>query len=327
MFFVLFCILLYNRIGDKMNKELKVVFMGTPAFAVSILEGLIENYNVIGVVSQPDKEVGRKKVLTKTPIKECAEKHNIQVLQPVKIKEEYEDIIKLNPDIIVTCAYGQIIPKELLDLPKYGCINVHASLLPKLRGGAPIHKAIIDGYLKTGITIMYMDEKMDSGDIISQSEIEISDDFTTEILHDKLSVMGRELLLTTLPNIISGNIHRRKQEESEVTYAWNIKREEEKIDFSKGTREIFNQIRGLNSWPGAYCTFEDKTLKVYDVCMNSYISEKEVGTIIDINKDGIVVALKDGCLIIKTLKLEGKRKMNFKEFINGNKDLIGKVLR
>lgn len=310
-----------------MNKELKVVFMGTPDFAVPILEGLIENYDVIGVVSQPDKEVGRKRILTKTPIKECAEKYNINVLQPARIKEDYEEIIKLNPDLIVTCAYGQIIPKVLLDLPKYGCINVHASLLPKLRGGAPIHKAIIDGYLKTGITIMYMDEKMDSGDIISQSEIKIEDDFTTEILHDKLSVMGKELLLKTIPDLIGKNINPIKQKEEEVTYAWNIKREEEKIDFSKSAREVFNQIRGLNSWPGAYCMFEEKTLKIYDVLLNDYVSEKEVGTIININKDGIVVALKDGCIIIKTLKLEGKRKMNFKEFINGNKDLIGKVLK
>ena len=322
-----FCELLYNRIGDKMNKELTVVFMGTPAFAVPILEGLIENYKVIGVVSQPDKEVGRKKIVTKTPVKECAEKYNIKVLQPIKIKEDYEDIIELHPDLIVTCAYGQIIPKILLDLPKYGCINVHASLLPKLRGGAPIHKAIIDGYTKTGVTIMYMDEKMDNGDIISQQEIKIEDAFTTEILHDKLSVMGKELLLKTIPNIISGNIHPVKQNEDEVTYAWNIKREEEKIDFSKKTREVFNQIRGLNSWPGAYCYLGDKTLKLYDVAMHSYISEKKVGTIIDINQDGIVVALKDGCLIIKSLKLEGKRKMTFKEFVNGNKDLIGKVLK
>lgn len=301
--------------------------MGTPDFAVPILEGLIENYDVIGVVSQPDKEVGRKRILTKTPIKECAEKYNINVLQPVRIKEDYEEIIKLNPDLIVTCAYGQIIPKVLLDLPKYGCINVHASLLPKLRGGAPIHKAIIDGYLKTGITIMYMDEKMDSGDIISQSEIKIEDDFTTEILHDKLSAMGKELLLKTIPDLIGGNINPIKQKEEEVTYAWNLKREEEKIDFSKSAREVFNQIRGLNSWPGAYSMFDAKTLKIYDVLLNDYVSEKEVGTIININKDGIVVALKDGCIIIKTLKLEGKRKMDFKEFINGNKDLIGKVLK
>ena len=310
-----------------MNRDIRVVFMGTPEFAVPILEGLIENYNVVGVVSQPDKEVGRKKILTKTPIKECAEKYNILVLQPSKIREDYKEVLKLNPDIIVTCAYGQIIPKEILDCPRLGCINVHASLLPKLRGGAPIHKAIIDGYEKTGITIMYMDEKMDNGDIISQSEIKITDDMTTEILHDKLSVMGSELLLETLPAIINGTNDRIKQDESEVTFAWNIKREEEKIDFSKSARVVFNQIRGLNSWPGAYCYLDDKVLKIYDVIYNDYVSEKDPGTIIDIDKKGIVIALNGGSIIIVSLKLEGKRKMNFKEFLNGNKDILGKVLK
>ena len=310
-----------------MNKDIRVVFMGTPEFAVPILEGLIENYNVVGVVSQPDKEVGRKKILTKTPIKECAEKYNKLVLQPSKIREDYKEVLKLNPDIIVTCAYGQIIPKEILDCPRLGCINVHASLLPKLRGGAPIHKAIIDGYEKTGITIMYMDEKMDNGDIISQSEIKITDDMTTEILHDKLSVMGSELLLETLPAIINGTNDRIKQDESEVTFAWNIKREEEKIDFSKSARVVFNQIRGLNSWPGAYCYLDDKVLKIYDVIYNDYVSEKDPGTIIDIDKKGIEIALNGGSIIIVSLKIEGKRKMNFKECLNGNKDILGKVLK
>ena len=216
---------------------MKVIFMGTPDFAVPVLEGLIENYEVILVVSQPDKKVGRKQELKNTPIKEVALKHNIPVFQPIKIREDYDEIIKLNPDIIVTCAYGQIIPKVILDCPKLGCINVHASLLPKLRGGAPIHKAIIDGYKTTGITIMYMDVKMDDGDIISQKEIEILDSDNLESLHDKLSVLGKELLLETLPSIINGTNERIKQDEAEVTFAYNIKREEEHIDFNKSTRE------------------------------------------------------------------------------------------
>ena len=165
-------------------KNIKVVFMGTPEFAVPVLEGLIENYDVVGVVSQPDKKVGRHQTLVNTPIKDVAVKNNILCLQPEKIKESYDDVLALNPDIIVTCAYGQIIPKEILDYPKFGCINVHASLLPKLRGGAPIHKSIIDGYDKTGITIMYMDIKMDSGDIISQVETIIEDTDNLESLHD-----------------------------------------------------------------------------------------------------------------------------------------------
>ena len=198
--------------GDKVNKNIKVVFMGTPLFSVPILEGLIDNYNVIAVVTQPDKPVGRGGKISISPIKEVAINNNIKVLQPIKIKEDYKDIISLKPDIIITAAYGQIIPKELLDYPKYGCINVHASLLPKLRGGAPIHHAIIDGYTKTGITIMYMDIGMDTGDIISTKEVDILDTDTMTSLHDKLKIIGRDLLLDTLPNIISGNIKRIKQD-------------------------------------------------------------------------------------------------------------------
>ena len=198
-----------------MNKDLKIIFMGTPAFSVPVLEGLIESYNVIAVVTQPDKPVGRGGKISISPIKQVALDHNIEVYQPTKIREQYQEIVELNPDIIITCAYGQIIPKVLLDCPKYGCINVHASLLPKLRGGAPIHHAIIDGYNKTGITIMYMDVNMDTGDIISMRDIIIEDNDTMSTLHDKLKVLGRDLLLATLPNIISGNIHPIKQNNDE----------------------------------------------------------------------------------------------------------------
>ena len=171
-------------------EKLNIVYMGTPDFSVGPLEKLIEKYNVVMVVTQPDKEIGRKKEIKFSPVKECAIKNNIKVFQPSKIRENYKEILDEKPDIIITCAYGQIIPKELLDYPKYGCINIHASLLPKLRGGAPIHKAIINGYEKTGVTIMYMDEKMDSGDIIYQEKIEIKDDDNAGTLFDKLSDLG-----------------------------------------------------------------------------------------------------------------------------------------
>ena len=243
---------------------MRVVFMGTPDFAVPVLKGLIDNYEVVLVVSQPDRLVGRHQELVETPIKKVALEHNIPVFQPLKIRNEYEDILAVKPDIIVTCAYGQIIPKAILDYPRLGCINVHASLLPKLRRGAPIHKALIDGYSKTGITIMYMDEKMDNGDIISQREIEILDTDNLESLHDKLSVMGKELLLDTLPSIIEGTNSRIKQDESEVTFAYNIKREEEKIDFSKSSLEVFNLIRGLSPVPGACALLFDQEMKIYD---------------------------------------------------------------
>ena len=296
---------------------MKVVFMGTPDFAVNVLQGLIDNYDVVGVVSQPDKKVGRRQILTPTPVKELALKYNIPVFQPVKIREDYRDILSLEPDIIVTCAYGQIIPKEILDYPKFGCINVHASLLPKLRGGAPIHKAIIDGYDKTGITIMYMDVKMDNGDIISQVETEILDSDNLESLHDRLSIMGRDLLLDTLPSIIDGTNKRVKQDENLVTYAYNIKREEEHIDFSKSSRDVFNLIRGLSPVPCANALLFDQEMKIIE----SIIYDKKYnglpGEIVDIVKEGIIVNCGDGSLLITKLKPFGKKMMDASSYVNG----------
>lgn len=302
--------------------------MGTPDFAVPVLEGLIENYQVIGVVSQPDKKVGRKQKLSYPPVKECALKNNIAVMQPEKIKQDYEQILKLKPDIIITCAYGQIIPKILLDLPPYGCINVHASLLPKLRGGAPIHKAIIEGYKETGITIMYMDEKMDSGDIISQKKTSIDDEDTLKTLHDRLSLMGKELLLETLPEIFQGTNQRIKQKEEEVTYASNIKREEEHIDFNSSAKRIYNQIRGLNPTPGAYIQLDDQIVKVYQSRIGQEIKQQQIGEIINLYKDGIGVRAKDREIILTQIKPFGKKKMEVKDYLNGvdKNKLIGKKL-
>ena len=306
---------------------MRVVFMGTPDFAVSVLQALIDNYDVVGVVSQPDKRVGRHQELKATPVKELALKYNIPVFQPVKIREDYEDILGLNPDIIITCAYGQIIPKAILDFPRLGCINVHASLLPKLRGGAPIHKAIIDGYKTTGITIMYMDCKMDSGDIISQEEIPILDEDNLEKLHDKLSKVGAKLLIETLPSIIDGTNERIKQDLDEVTYAYNIKREEEHIDFSKSSRDVFNLIRGLSPVPSANAILDSKEMKIYD----SYILDKEYNgvpsEIVDIINDGIVVKTGEGAIVLTSIKPFGKKRMDAKSYVNGagRDNLIGKV--
>ncbi len=303
-----------------MNK--KVVFMGTPVFSVPILEALIENTNVIGVVTQPDKLVGRDSRLSFSPVKEVALKYNIKVFQPVKIRNEFQEILDLNPDIIITCAYGQIIPKEILEYPEYGCINVHASLLPKLRGGAPIHHAIIDGYDKTGITIMYMNEKMDEGDIISQKETVIEDTDTTETLHDRLSLMGKDLLIETLPSIFNKTNQRIKQDNSDATYGYNVKREDELINFDKTSREIFNQVRGLYSWPGAYTTLEGKIIKVWKVTINNQKFDKEPGTIVELSKKGITVATADSSVILNIIQPEGKGKMEAYSYINGlqNKD-------
>ena len=304
--------------------------MGTPDFSVPVLEGLIENYNVVGVVSQPDKEVGRKRILTPTPTKEVALKHNIPVIQPIKIKKEFQDVLDLKPDLIVTCAYGQIIPKEILDYPRLGCINVHGSLLPKLRGGAPIHHAIIDGYDETGITIMYMDEAMDSGDIISQRSIKITDSDNVGVLWDKMSLLGRDLLLDSLPSIIDGTNERIKQDEELVTFGLNIKREEEHIDFNKNSREIFNQIRGLNPWPSANVILDGQEMKVYNsIIGDRTFNNKSNGEICDITKKGISVKTSDGEIILTEIKPFGKKRMDAVSYVNGvgRDNLIGKVFK
>ena len=313
----------------QVEKELNIVFMGTPDFSVPVLEGLIDNYHVKAVITQPDKPVGRSSSLKPSPVKRCANDHDILVIQPVNIKEQFQEVIDLNPDLIVTCAYGQIIPKELLDYPQFGCINVHASLLPKLRGGAPIHRAIIEGNSKTGITIMYMAEGMDTGDIISMKEIPILDTDTASSMHDKLSVLGKELLLETLPSILNRTNNRIPQDESEATYAFNIKASDEKIDFNKSALEIFNQVRGLYSWPGAYAMLDGKRIKIWEVEIGTnYYTDKLNGEITNIYKNGIGVKVSNGEIIIKKLQPEGKKMMDANNYVNGTiKDnLIGKVL-
>ena len=311
------------------EEEARIVFMGTPEFAVPILQGLIDHYHVRGVVTQPDKPVGRDGKIAQPPIKRLAQNHTILVLQPEKIKEDWQSVISLKPNLIITCAYGQILPRELLVYPKYGCINVHASLLPKLRGGAPIHHAIIDGHSKTGITIMHMSPKMDQGDMIAQVEIPIEDNDTASSLHDKLQMVGRDLLLETLPSILDGTATRIKQEESEATYAFNIKREDEKINFGKTKKQIYNQVRGLNSWPGAYTIFDSKIMKVWEC----YYTEETYpmlfdGQITKIYPDGIGVKVSNGEIVFTVIQPEGKNKMKASDFANGyqNKEsLVGKI--
>lgn len=310
-------------------KNLKVIFMGTPEFCVPILESLIKECDVIAVVTKPDKEVGRKKEIVYSPIKKVALNNNIKVIQPIKIRNEYQEILDLEPDIIITCAYGQIIPEVILNAPKYGCINVHASLLPKLRGGAPIHKAIIYGYDKTGITIMYMDKGMDTGDMISKVEVVIEDNDTTETLHNKLQKVAVPLLMDTLPSIIAGTNKREKQNNDEATYAYNVSREEEHVDFNSTSKEIFNKIRGLNSWPGAYAILDDKNVKLWMCKINDKVYDKTPGTIVNLSKEGMEVVTKDGSILITELQLPGKKKMSIKDFVNGNKkeDYLNKLFK
>lgn len=296
-------------------KDLRVCFMGTPDFAVPILEALIKNTNVVLVVSQPDKKVGRKQILTKTPIHEVADKYGILVYQPEKIRNDYERILEVKPDIIITCAYGQIIPKVLLDLPRLGCINVHASLLPKLRGGAPLHHAIIDGLDKTGVTIMYMDEAMDTGDIISTISYDIKSSDTTEDIHDTLRELGAKLLIDTLPSIVTGTNRRIKQNETEATYGYNITREEEHIDFNKRGILIDRLVRGLYSWPLANTIIGDTE---YKIVAGYFVKGKgNPGMISDISKKVLGIGCLDGTYYVTKIKPAGKKIMDIKDFLNG----------
>lgn len=313
----------------EVKKELKIIFMGTPEFSVPVLQGLIDNYYVRAIITQPDRPVGRDQLLTPPPVKIEGLKHNILVIQPEKVASIEDEIRSLEPDIIITCAYGQIIPRAILEIPSIASINVHASLLPKLRGGAPIHHAIMKGYSKTGITIMHMNTKMDEGDIISQEEIEITDTDTASSLHDKLMVLGKELLLKTLPSIIDGTASRTKQDDSEATYGFAITKEDERINFSKTKKQIYNQIRGLNSWPGAYCYYEGKRLKVWNSYMtDNYYSNLFDGQITNIYPDGIGVKVSNGEIVLTEVQLEGHKKMSALEFLNGvdKINIIGKVL-
>ena len=305
--------------------NIRVVFMGTSEFAKEILKSIIDKVDVALVVSQPDSLVGRKQVLTPSPVKTFATLNNIEVFTPQNIKTDFSKIEEVQPDLIVTCAYGQIIPKTLLDLPKLGCINVHASLLPKLRGGAPIHRAIMDGLEETGITIMYMDEHMDTGDVIDKDTVKIDLDDNLDSLTQKLIVCAKALLIKTLPTLIDGTSKRTKQSDSDATYANIIKKEDELIDFSRKTREVYDKIRALDPVPGAYFTMNGEVVKVYSSEMG--LGKGTPGEIINIYKDGFGIATQDGEIIVKEIKLAGKNRIKVRDYLNGIKrdNLLGVV--
>lgn len=303
--------------------------MGTPDFSTKVLEMLIAKEDVIAVVTQPDRPVGRKRVMTPPPVKEVALQNGIEVYQPEKISqsEDLQTLIDLKPDLIVTAAFGQILPKALLDAPRLGAINVHASLLPKYRGGAPIHQAIIDGEKETGVTIMYMAPKLDAGDIISQQAIDIEANDDVGSMHDKLSFLGADLLAKTLPDIINGTNERIEQNEEEATFASNISREDERIDWSKSAQDIYNHIRGLSPWPVAYTKLDDKNMKLYQAHIVEG-KEGKPGEIIETTKKAIIVGtgLSDA-IALTDIQLSGKKRMPTANFLSGYQDdLVGKEL-
>jgi len=307
-----------------------IVFMGTPDIAAVILEKLIESeHRILAVVTQPDKPKGRGKQVQFSPVKELALKHNIPVLQPKRVRDEsfFPVLKELNPDIIVVAAFGQIIPQSILDLPPYGCINVHASLLPKYRGSAPIQWAIINGETKTGVTIMYMDAGIDTGDMIMKEEVAIDPKETGGSLHDKLAVCGGNLLLKALKAIENGTAKREKQNEAESTYVKILDKSMGLIDFNRPAAEIERLIRGLNPWPSAYTYLNGKTLKIWDADVIEKDQEGMPGEIVQVTKDSIHIKTSSGILAVKELQLEGKKRMSAEAFLRGYSVSQGTILK
>ncbi|OIJ13218.1 methionyl-tRNA formyltransferase [Anaerobacillus alkalilacustris] len=300
---------------------MRVVFMGTPDFSVPVLRRLIEDeYNIVGVVTQPDRPKGRKKELTPPPIKVEAVRHDLKIVQPENLKrsEDLQQVLDLEPDLIVTAAFGQILPKALLDKPKFGCINVHASLLPEYRGGAPIHQSIIDGKKETGITIMYMVEKLDAGDILTQAKVEILEEDHVGTLHNKLSVIGSELLSRTIPDLIEGRLNPIRQDDAKASFAPNISRDKEKINWEKSGVDIYNQIRGLHPWPVAYTLLYNQPLKLWWSMKVPSKKQADPGVIVAIEEDGFVVSTGDETYIkVTELQPSGKKRMSAEQFLRG----------
>ncbi len=309
---------------------MKIVFMGTPDFSVGALEALLEaGHEIAAVVTQPDKKKGRGGQVQCPPVKEAALKHNLTVYQPVKVRDEaFVNVLKeIAPDVIVVIAFGQILSKSILELAPYGCINIHASLLPKYRGAAPIQWAVINGEEKTGVTTMQMDEGIDTGDILETIEVVIDKKETGGSLFEKLSEAGARLIVQTLDNIRTGNIHPVPQDDSKSSYVKMLTKELGNIDFNKSAAEIERLIRGLNPWPSAYTKFRGKTLKIWDaeaVTDSGY--EGKQGEIVDFDKRSFLVKTKEGCLRVNELQLEGKKRMETEAFLLGYKLEKGEML-
>lgn len=303
-----------------------VVFMGTPEFAVPILQSLIDNpeYDVQAVLTQPDHHIGRKRTLHQSPVKELAEQYNIEVLQPAKLSKspEMEKIINLQPDLMITAAYGQFLPTKLLAAAKIAAINVHGSLLPKYRGGAPIQYSIINGDKETGVSIMYMVKKMDAGDIISQRSIPIEDTDDSGTMFKKLSLLGRDLLLETLPKLISGDVNPVAQDPDKVVFSPNITSEQEQIDFRLPARLIDTKVRGLRPAPLGNMVIDGLRTKIYDVTPLEEKTDLEPGKVVRVTKHQLVIAAGDGTTYqINKLKPAGKKAMDITSYLNGHKDI------
>ncbi len=299
-------------------KDIRTVFMGTPDFALATMKGLLDfGLNLVGVYTQPDRPSGRGNKLTPPPVKILAASRGLNVFQPPKLRapEVVEQLRELAPDLIVVVAYGQILPKSVLDIPQYGCINVHASLLPAYRGAAPINKAIIDGRTETGITTMLMDVGLDTGDMLVKKATAIGPFETAGQLHDRLALLGREAMEETLRQLCTGTLRPEKQDDALSCYAPMLKKEDGRIDWRRRAEEIHNQVRGLDPWPGAYTCLDGEVLKIADTAPEEGVGEP--GTIVATGPDGIRVACAGGVLNIGALQLPGKKRLPAGEFLRG----------
>ena len=304
---------------------MKIVFMGTPDFAVPSSEALIEKYGVEAVFTQPDRPKGRGKKMAFSAVKEVAVKHDIKVFQPEKLKDDREAIEYLKdirPDFIIVVAFGQILTKEVLDIPKYGCINLHASLLPMYRGAAPLNWVVINGEKKSGNTTMLMDVGLDTGDMLLKDEVEITENMTAGELHDILMVRGGNLLIETIEGVANGTVKGIKQE-GETCYAKMLSKNTGKISWDKSAREIHNLIRGLNPWPIAHTTYKDDNMKIYESEVLNENSNKEPGTILSVNKTGMKVSCKDGILLVKKVQFPNGKPLTIEQYINGKDIEVG----
>ena len=310
------------------SKKARIIFMGTPDISAKVFKGLIEDdFNIVALIAQPDRPVGRKKILMPVPTKVVALEHNIPVYQPEKIRKEYEFVKDLAPDVIVTLAYGQIVPQGLLDIPTIGCINLHGSLLPKYRGAAPIQYALINNEKVTGMTLMKMVKEMDAGEMYDKELVEISSEDNSTSLFNKMGDAALTLIRRALPKYINGELPGEPQDESLVTFCPTIKPEEEKLDLGKTKEQLFGYIRALSDEPGAYLYLDEQKFKIYKSSIVSDDIIGQVGEIVKADKGGLYLQTVNGLLSLLIIQKEGKNKMDYKSFINGNRDLVGKVLK
>ena len=308
-------------------KDLKLLFMGTPEISAYVFMKMIEaGYHFVGLVAQPDHPVGRKGIFEKVPTKVVAEKYNIPVYQPEKIKLDYSFMDELKPDLVITLAYGQIVPQGFLDIPKYGCLNLHGSLLPKYRGASPVQSVLINNEKVTGVTLMEMVKAMDAGRMYAKKEIKIEDDDNATSLFNKVKEAASELVIESLPSYINGELKGLEQDENEVSFCSIIKPEQEKLDLSLSAQEIVGWIRGLSDEPGAYLYLNNQKFKFFKAKVVDYSINYEVGTIIKADKNGLYMQAKDGVISLLEVQKEGKKRMDYRSFINGNQNLLGQKL-